>query len=87
MEKMHDLETTCFEFSNLPEYIQGLKDLQIEFAQLHASIDKIEEANRKCVGGRSSLGDKVIVCHREEERLSLAVQYWESFYRFETYFK
>ena len=37
------METVCFEYANISEYLLGLKDLKIKFDKIMANIQKYEE--------------------------------------------
>lgn len=37
------METVCFEYANISEYLLSLKDLKIKFDKIMANIQKYEE--------------------------------------------
>lgn len=85
LQKASEVETTCFEFVNLTEYIDSLTSQMQAFNELNSDIQRHFEHCK--IKSRLPIEERIRLFRRECDRFELMVEYWKQFYAFESYFK
>lgn len=62
-QNVAEIETTCFEFANIPEYISSLKQIGRKFEQIGLDVDKYQESALK-LQAKKALEEKIELFQR-----------------------